>query len=72
MVKGEAGHEAHISRILTAMAVVAPIRKTHKGKDWVGTVECPICKGQLKVSHAALNGHIWAKCETQGCVSWIE
>lgn len=35
-------------------------------------IECPVCKGKLHLSQAAYNGHVWGKCETQGCVEWME
>jgi len=35
-------------------------------------IECPACKGRLLLSQAAYNGHVWGKCETEGCVSWME
>ena len=35
-------------------------------------VECPVCKGRLHLSQAAYNGHVHGKCETVGCVSWME
>ena len=37
-----------------------------------GIVECVKCKGKLHWSRAACNGHIHAKCETDGCLSWME
>lgn len=34
---------------------------------------CPVCKsGTLRYSRAACNGHIHARCSTEGCVSWME
>lgn len=35
-------------------------------------VECPACKGRLHLSIAAYNGHVHGKCETDGCVAWME
>ena len=48
------------------------LRKKHKHKDWSGTLECPKCKGVLHVSHCGYNGHIWAKCKTENCITWAE
>jgi hypothetical protein len=64
--------EAHTELFMVAVKAVEPIRKHYKGKNYLGTIECPICKGELVVRHAACNGHIWAKCKTEGCVSWVE
>lgn len=36
-----------------------------------GNVECPRCGKRLQFS-VAYNGHIYAVCETLGCMSWIE
>jgi 4-hydroxy-L-threonine phosphate dehydrogenase PdxA len=38
---------------------------------FAGIVECPVCKGKLKYSKAACNGHIHAACEN-GDLSWME
>ena len=39
----------------------------------VGEMDCPICKtGKLRYSRAAYNGHVHAKCSTNGCVAWME
>lgn len=61
-----------IERTNAAMKAVTPIRAKWKGQNWSGTVECPVCKGTLNVRHAGSNGHVWAKCNTEGCVAWIE
>jgi hypothetical protein len=38
-----------------------------------GIIGCPICKtGKLRYSRAAYNGHVHARCSTDGCVSWME
>lgn len=37
-----------------------------------GTVVCPTCQGTLHYSRAASNGHVWARCETAGCLAWME
>lgn len=57
------------------MEVVMPIvdvwrKKLPRGKAEI--IECPECKGKLHLSQAAYNGHVHAKCETTGCVSWME
>jgi hypothetical protein len=47
---------------------VVEIRKT---KLQQGHIECPKCKDELHFSVAKSNGHIWAKCKTPNCLSWI-
>jgi hypothetical protein len=38
-----------------------------------GEMECPVCKtGKLRYSRSALNGHVHARCSTEGCVAWME
>jgi hypothetical protein len=36
-----------------------------------GNVECPSCGKRVNFSIAP-NGHIWAACETSGCMQWME
>jgi hypothetical protein len=55
-----------------AFQLTAKIKKEHKGKDWQGVEICPACGGKLHLSHAALNGHVWGKCETEKCLAWLE
>lgn len=63
--------EASLKRMLIVMPVVAEWRaKPPRGKQEI--IECPQCKGRLHLSQAACNGHVWGKCETEGCVSWME
>lgn len=59
-------------KMTMALEIIDPIRKAQKGKNWRGVLECPNCKGKLHVTHAAMNGHVHAHCETKGCVSWME
>lgn len=61
-----------VDRICAVLEGIAPWRKKHKGKSHAEVVECPACKGRLHLRIAAANGHVWGKCETDGCVSWIE
>lgn len=53
----------------------------HLGSPWRrgvsstnGVINCPACGGikTLGFSRSGYNGHIHARCETQGCVSWME
>ncbi len=54
------------------MQGISEWRKAHKGKSAREVVECPACKGRLRLSIAAYNGHVHGHCETDGCVSWME
>lgn len=42
------------------------------GDSMSGRVVCPKCDGVLNYSIAGSNGHIWAQCETKGCLRWIQ
>lgn len=35
-----------------------------------GVVECPNCGARLHW-HRNSNGHVWGRCETEGCAAWI-
>ena len=37
-----------------------------------GFVDCPKCGKPLKYTIAASNGHIWAKCTKDGCLTWVQ
>lgn len=51
----------------------AKVKKFGKGHGGADSVACPVCTtGQIYYRVAAYNGHMHAKCETDGCVSWME
>lgn len=58
------------------MIAIMPWRKEHKTKRIAGaqTIDCPACGGikTLSMTIAASNGHVYAHCKTEGCVSWME
>ena len=62
----------HADMLRLTLPIVRRVKDEHKGHEWQGVVECPVCKGKLHLSHAAYNGHVWGRCETEGCVSWME
>ncbi len=37
-----------------------------------GTVPCPVCKNTLHFTVSSYNGHTSGRCETDGCIYWIE
>jgi hypothetical protein len=41
-------------------------------KGGAGAVPCPKCGGTLRYSQAASNKHVHARCETAGCLAWME
>ena len=46
-----------------------PIPGQNKGAT--GVIECPACKGELSYSISGYNGHVWGKCKTDKCLSWM-
>ena len=52
-------------------AGIADWRKAHQGQSASEVVECPVCKGRLHLS-IFYNGHVRCRCETEGCVAWVE
>ena len=67
-----------IERMMRRMTVVMPV--VSKWRTWTESnrvskqevIECPECKGRLHLSQSSYNGHVHGKCETEGCVSWME
>jgi hypothetical protein len=55
---------------LLALQQVKPMRK--RGRSSVGTIECPKCQGVLDYGISGYNGHTRGKCQTEGCITWIE
>lgn len=49
-----------------------PWKKGAKGCS--GAINCPVCSkpDALAFSRSGYNGHIHARCSTEGCVSWME
>jgi hypothetical protein len=65
--------DASIARTFAAISASASWRVRPKpDQDRAEVVECPVCKGRLHLFQSALNGHVHGKCETAGCVKWME
>lgn len=49
-----------------------PWKRGMKGSS--GLIDCPVCGEHetLQFSRSGYNGHIHARCITQGCVAWME
>lgn len=47
-------------------------RGFRKGHGGAATIVCPVCGGQLRYSVASYNGHMHGRCETEGCVAWMQ
>jgi hypothetical protein len=67
-----------IKEMFRRMYVVGPV--VAKWRTWTErnrvakqeVIECPACKGLLHLTQASYNGHVHGKCETKGCVAWME
>ena len=72
---------AALESIAATERMLAPLRAVHqdaksrglgKGHGGANSCTCPNCGGLISYSVAAVNGHVCARCSTQGCVAWIE
>lgn len=71
--RSRAEWDAHYAKTMAAISVASAWRERPKpAQDRREVIECPICKGRLHLSQSAYNGHVAGKCETEGCVSWME
>lgn len=61
-----------IERMKKVLPIIAKVKQSHSGEDWKGTETCPVCFGVLFLTHSSYNGHVWGKCETKDCLSWME
>lgn len=65
--------EAQFQKTLVGLKLASAWRTRPKPEqDRQEVVECPVCKGKLHLSQSSHNGHCHGKCETEGCVSWLE
>lgn len=65
--------ELELKKAMTAIRVAAEWRvKPKPAQDRREVVGCPVCKGHLHLSQSSYNGHVHGRCETEGCVSWME
>lgn len=64
--------EQRMANMRKVMVGISEWRKKWKGKSHTETVECPVCNGKLRLSISSYNSHVHGKCETPGCVSWME
>lgn len=63
--------EADESMALTTAAIKL-CRADAGGKRGVaGDVECPKCTARLHYTVAKVNGHLWGRCSTDGCLAWM-
>ncbi len=65
--------DAAMARAFAGIEASASWRvKPKPAKDRYEVIACPVCKGRLHMAQSCRNGHVSGKCETEGCVSWME
>jgi hypothetical protein len=37
-----------------------------------GKIKCPKCSNDLHWTRASSNKHVWGKCKTENCLSWMQ
>lgn len=57
-----------VTQILTARAAII------ESGTAAGAIPCPACGGELRftVTQHRKRAHVWAGCQTQGCLRWLE
>jgi hypothetical protein len=75
MIESKESNAAQVARTLRRLQLIGVTKKTlreqHGGTDWNGAVKCPVCGGIMQVRTAA-TGSVAGKCQTEGCVGFIE
>jgi hypothetical protein len=64
--------ERAIKRMELTAPLITAVKKKYRGRSIRGIRTCPVCQGKLHISHSAYNGHVHARCETDGCVAFME
>lgn len=70
--------EARADRVARGMALMEKVMpvvdawRTRPPTNKAEVIKCPACEGRLHLSQSGYNGHVHGKCETKGCVSWME
>lgn len=71
--KHQRDQDAGFQKVIAALQVASAWRVNPKPvQDRQEVVDCPVCNGRLHLHQSAYNGHCSGKCETEGCVSWME
>lgn len=72
-----AAKEAAVERMVAETLKVEPLVREIKsrfarGEGGAGVEACPLCGGKLRWSLAGSNHHMHARCDTEGCVAFLE
>ena len=52
--------------------MLSALKTIKEKKEPAGKITCPECGGNLHYTKASSNGHIWGKCQTEGCLAWMQ
>lgn len=61
----EIAQRTRTGKLLEALTLIRGTKQSS------GTIECPTCEKRLHFTVAKINDHIWGRCETEGCMSWM-
>ena len=71
--EAEADNAAFMAYVDDVLKYIGPARAAMVGSNSDGgCMDCPKCGQGLRWSKAKTNGHIHAKCDTEGCLAWME
>jgi len=66
-------HGDRMMKVCAAAHADAKTKGFKKGNGGADSMPCPLeCGGRLCYRVSSYNGHMHAKCETEGCASWME
>lgn len=57
--------EGNIKKLIEALEIIKGM------KESTGEIDCPVCGNKLSYVRQH-NGHVWGKCKTENCLSWIQ
>jgi hypothetical protein len=70
-----AAEEAEWEKVIERLTISGPFIQEMKQKHpegGQGVDPCPVCQNNLHWSIASCNGHMHGRCETGGCLNWME
>lgn len=74
----EKAWQEHFSKMEKTFPLIRRIKAEHN-ESWIGVEKCPACGGRLHLRLNVFDGiqglnqkHLHGKCETDGCLRWME
>lgn len=65
--KNKKKEDEYTDALIKAITLIFAEMKERKS----GSIKCPLCDKKL-FFRIQNNGHVWGKCETKDCLSWIQ